>query len=265
MLVIKSIHITCYQENTWGRVYVTYSVDGQQAFIFKNWIKGEEHTYKGVGMIEMEPSYKWFSDSNKHIFSKTADVLNGSADHLTLTPPKFAAKYGTPSKILKKLLIELKANIGEPVIKRRHWYIDVQQTPILSPIVVGKNSNIYLPTYDTEISLDPLHKTVYILFLSHPEGLLLKHFINHEQEIGSIYNKIRREGEKFKIQSSIKKLSDARNNSLLEKIARIKNLIYSELGEILGKYYTISGSRGKEYRILLPKTLIKLDEWQQAQ
>ena len=42
------------------------------------------------------------------MFSSYKDILNGVADHLYLTTPNYKAQYGTPSIILKRLLIELK-------------------------------------------------------------------------------------------------------------------------------------------------------------
>jgi hypothetical protein len=67
------------------------------------------------------------------------------ADNLYLTTPNYKEKYGTPSIILKRLLIELRANIGEPLADRSGWY-QGYQTPevILSPIVITANYKIYL-------------------------------------------------------------------------------------------------------------------------
>ncbi len=250
---IQSIHITTFQESTWGRVYVQYEQNGEQFYVFKNWLKFEEKVFKGEGDLMDEPAYTWFTDANRQVFTEQ-DVLSGKADGLYLTPPKWKEEYGTPSKILKRLLIELKANIGEPVANRRGWF-EKSQTPeiVLSDVVINANYSITLPFYDLEIQLPALVKLVYLFFLKHPEGVKVVDLADHTAELLSIYEKISVGSDKEKAAKSIEALVNPTENSLHEKISKIKKIFTDELGEKLAAYYIISGSKGEPYKIALPQ------------
>src|SRR5690554_8099523 len=104
------VGVTTFQERTWGRVFVQYEKNNELFFAFKNWMKFEENTYFGKGKLEDERAYNWFLSENINIFKNSKDVLNGAADDLFLTPVEYKEKYGTPSVILKRLLIEIRAN-----------------------------------------------------------------------------------------------------------------------------------------------------------
>ena len=84
---IKSIHITTYQQSTWGRVYVCFEKDNQTFYAFKNFLEFKELNYIGDGNIENEPAFTWFEQNKQFSFS-LEEVLSGNADHLFLTPDK---------------------------------------------------------------------------------------------------------------------------------------------------------------------------------
>lgn len=269
---IKSIHITEMHEKTWGRVYIQYEQNNQDFFIFKNWLYFDEKTYKNLGNLDSAAEsfnneeigkhhsiYLWFPVEKRHTFLNYKDVLNGSADNLYLTTPNYKAQYGTPSVILKRLLIELRANIGEPLANRTGWY-ERYQTPevILSPIVITAKYKIHLLLYENlEIKLEPLIKLVYLLFLNHPEGIVLVNIGDYEKELSDIYSKITKSDDLAKIQRRVSELTNLTGNSLHEKISKIKNNFVDELGEKLAKNYYIYGNPGEAYKINLSPTLIQ--------
>jgi hypothetical protein len=269
-ITIKSVHITEMHEKTWGRVYVQYEQDNEEYFILKNWLFFDEKTYKSIGSLLVDETieengirphhvYLWFPSEKRHVFQNYQDVLNGAADDLYLTTPNYKEKYGTPSVILKRLLIELRANIGEPLAYRSGWY-QRYQTPeiILSPIVISENNKIYLSLYENlEIKLEPLIKLVYLLFLNHPEGIVLVNIGDYEKELSDIYSKITKSDDLAKIQRRVSELTNLTGNSLHEKISKIKNNFVDELGEKLAKNYYIYGNPGEAYKINLSPTLIK--------
>jgi hypothetical protein len=257
---ILSVHITERQEDTWGRVYIQYEVDGTVYFIFKNWLKFKEHTFKGFGNLLDEPSFTWFELSKRHEYPNEHSILAGEADILELTNAKFKMEYGTPSKILKRLLIELKANLGEPIENRRGWFNRLPKELVYSPILVKANNQIWLTAYETEIELEPLHKVVYLLFLKHPEGIVFNQIDTYKAEIEDLYRRIRPDGVKDKIIKSLNNLTTTKkDNSLHEKISKIKKYLITELGEVLAEKYIIKGSKNEAYRINLPEDQIKFE------
>ena len=90
-------------------------------FNFKNFINFSEHNYIGDGELENEPAFSWFEIDKRYTFTKE-EVLSGKADNLFLTPDSRKSLYGTPSKLLKRLLIDIYSNNLTPVEKRRGWF-----------------------------------------------------------------------------------------------------------------------------------------------
>jgi len=258
---IKGVYITEMQEKTWGRVYMVYVEEHTEKYIFKNWLKFKEKTYKGEGNIVNEPSFTWVNTSLQHFFSDYLDVLNGKADNLNLTTPNFKNEYGTPSVILQKLLIELKANIGESVANRRGWFLEEQNKQVvLSSVLVNPKGTITLVDYfNYELKFEPILKTLYLFFLQHLEGCRLSELYLHKTELLDIYTLLNPNKNKEKMQETIDVLVTVSNNSLHEKISKIKNKIKSELNEDLCNYYAITGVPGEKYMINLPFNLVVLN------
>ena len=258
---IKSIHITEQQEKTWGRVYIQYKLNGELCFIFKNWLKFDEKTFKGIGDLNEIENYNWFAENKRHIFSDYKEVLNGKADILILTTPEFKEKYGTPSKILKKLLIELAANIGEPIENRKGWFVRYQKPEIiLSPLVLKNDLRITLPLYnDLELKFKPKLKLLYLLFLNHPEGIRLKEIENYKKELTSIYSNISKSPEETSVTKVVDSLINFQENSLNETLSKIKKYLIDELGEAISESYQIQGISGEPYKIRLSSSLITIE------
>lgn len=258
---ITKILITEQQEKTWGRVYIQYQLNGELWFIFKNWLKFDEKIFKGIGDLNEIESYSWFAENKRHIFSDYKEVLNGKADNLILTSPEYKEKYGTPSKILKKLLIELAANIGEPVENRKGWFARYQKPEItLSPIVLSKDFKILLPMYnELELKFNPKLKLLYILFLKHPEGIRLKEIDGYYKELISIYTTIGKSPEEKAVKKVVGSLTDFNENSLNETLSKIKKFLIDELGATISESYQIQGVSGEPYKIGLDSALIKIE------
>jgi hypothetical protein len=116
---IVQIGITEIQDATWGRVYIDYKEDDVYKFVFKNWIKFEEHNFNGAGSFGTEPAFTWFT--SRQITTDYMAVIEGEYDDLVLTPSNHRASYGTPSKIVIHLLNDLDMGIMEDINNRRGW------------------------------------------------------------------------------------------------------------------------------------------------
>jgi hypothetical protein len=263
-ITIKSIHITEYQQATWGRVYVQYEQDNKELFVYKNWLQFVEKTFNDEGSLTIDTSakaedgrskhvYFWFEANKRHVYENYKDVLDGKADHLYLTSEKYRKEYGTPSIILKRLLIELKANLNEPAKNRIGWFERFYKPNlVLSPIVVSGDYEIRLSLYDNfEINFEPLLKLVYVLFLNHPEGIVLAKLKTHKDELFKIYLNLMKDDDYEKLQARIDKLIDRDGNGLHEKISKINKIFKDELGDKISPYYQITGSKEQPYKINL--------------
>ena len=105
-----------------------------------------------------------------------------------------------------------------------------------------------------KVKMEPLVRAVYLLFLRHPEGIVLKHLPDYRQELTRIYQKVRPGGLTARAQKSLDMVTDPTCNSINEKCARIKRAFAELTHQSIAPYYSISGKRGEAKRILLPRT-----------
>lgn len=143
----------------------------------------------------------------------------------------------------------------------------VMPKPKLSKLVVTKDLRIFLPDYDNmEITMEPLVKAVFLLFLKHPEGIMFKELPEYRRELAEIYGRIK--GARvlrnlFGIRSydkSIINATDPLNNSINEKCARIRAAFLLKFQESLAENYFITGKRGEPKTIKLPRNMVEWEE-----
>lgn len=257
---IKSVYITTFQQSTWGRVYVCFEKDNQLFYAFKNFINFAEHNFLGGGEIIDEPAFHWFSEEKRFEFSDN-EVLEGKADHLFLTPDKYKQLYGTPSILLKRLLIDIYSNNLTPVEKRRGWFEHFHIPAIrLSELHITKDfKQLVLTDFQTELVLEPLMKTLYVFYLKHPEGVKRTELVDYTDELQLIYTQITNKSDLEKVNKSIESLVDNSGKSFDEKISKIKKYLTDLLGEKIAENYTISKSETEEYKIKIDFEKIKFD------
>ena len=100
-----------------------------------------------------------------------------------------------------------------------------------------------------EIEMEPLVKAVYLLFLSHPEGIVLKCLPDYQKELTELYLLLRPYGLTSRVKKSIMDVTNPTQNSINEKCARIRKLFSSVLPQSVARYYAISGKRGEAKKI----------------
>ncbi len=135
----------------------------------------------------------------------------------------------------------------------------------LSRLVVTNDCRIILPDYNNmEIKMQPLVKSVYLLFLRHDGGILFKHLSDYRDELHQIYNKVRTcsappvGATNEQILNSIRLVADPLSNSINEKCTRIREAFISRFDDNMAKYYYVTGRRGEPKRITLPRNMIEV-------
>lgn len=126
----------------------------------------------------------------------------------------------------------------------------------LSTIRITKDYRIYLPLYQKDIELPPIQKSIYLLFLKHPEGIYFKELSNYETELYLIYRKLAVRGVNAKHIGTIKDIVNPLSNSINEKCSLIKKRILAILDDSLAKHYYISGGKGEIKKIDINPTMI---------
>ena len=100
-----------------------------------------------------------------------------------------------------------------------------------------------------EVEMEPLVKAVYLLFLSHPEGIVIKCLPDYRKELTELYLFLKPYGLTDRVKKSIIDVTNPTQNSINEKCARIRKLFSSLLPKSVARYYAISGKRGEPKKI----------------
>jgi hypothetical protein len=107
---------------------------------------------------------------------------------------------------------------------------------------------------NTEVKMEPLVKAVYLLFLSHPEGIVLKYLPDYRKELTELYLRLRPYGMSERVMHSIEDVTNPTLNSINEKCARIRKAFAGVLSQSVVRHYSISGKRGEAKKIDLVRT-----------
>ena len=136
----------------------------------------------------------------------------------------------------------------------------VEERPTLSRLVIDKDFRIFLPDFNNiEITMQPLPKAVFFLFLQHPEGIPFKQLDYYFPELLEIYKHVGNREIEENILHSIGEITDPTKNSINEKCSRIREAFLKHFDAAYAQYYYITGKRGEPKKITLPRELV---DWQ---
>ena len=126
----------------------------------------------------------------------------------------------------------------------------------LSKLHITKDGTILLADYQKEVKMEPIVKTVYLLFLNHPEGIAFKYLPDYRKELTDLYQKIKPFGLTERAIRSIEDVTNPLLNSINEKCSRIRAAFLSEVDPSLLEQYIITGKGGEVKKILLSRDLV---------
>lgn len=193
-------------------------------------------------------------------------LYNASPYHPYIENPEDNADYDFDSES-KKLIDEIKERveilmqkgINEMILKSILSIDSVE----LSRLVITNEYKIFLPDYNNlEITMYPLPKAVYFLFLNHPEGILFKHLPDYRDELIAIYKKVSGRENIEDMEKSINDVVNPTLNSINEKCSRIREAFIRHFDEAIAKNYFITGDRATPKKINLNRSLVILEEVQ---
>jgi hypothetical protein len=138
----------------------------------------------------------------------------------------------------------------------------VRMTVKPSPLQVTPDARILLTDYKKEVRMLPIDKVVYIFYLRHPEGISIKSLTDHKEELMGLYARVSGKTELTdKQKESVERLCDPTDNSINEKLSRIRKSFCAEVHESVADSYVVKGSRGEDRYISLDEELIELGDW----
>ena len=164
------------------------------------------------------------------------DYLAGKVDEMD------AAALLEAMSLIRKRLSELEAFEGMDEGER---------------ILVTKDLRILLPDrFDTEIRMRPLVKTVFLLFLRHPEGIRYGDLKDYRDELTGLYKGITRRSDPERLQASIDRLVSPGDNAIHENAAKLAATLAGYFRPEQLPAYTLTGKAGAPKRIRLDRTLV---------
>ena len=131
----------------------------------------------------------------------------------------------------------------------------------ISPILFDDKFNISLPLYpNVTITLEPLPKTLYILFLQHPEGIVLKDIQMYEDELKMIYSHVSGRKNPSVINRMFRSLTDPTENPLHKNLSMIRKCFTSKLNYNIARNYIPAHGRTKAHNIPIESEYVILPE-----
>ena len=131
----------------------------------------------------------------------------------------------------------------------------------VSPIMFDDDFNISLPLYpNVSITLEPLPKALYILFLHHPEGIVLKDIQSYETEFKRIYIQVSGRKNPTVINRMFRAITDPTENLLHQNLSIIRRSFTSKLNYNIACNYIPAHGRTKAHNIPLESEYVILPE-----
>ena len=131
----------------------------------------------------------------------------------------------------------------------------------LSTVFITNDYRIFLKDYGMkEIVMPPLPKSLFILFLRHPEGILFKQLSDYHDELLSIYRNVTVHENIDRAIESIRAMTDPMNNSINEKCSRIRAAFLEVITDDLAQNYYVTGKRGEPKKIIIDRSLVEFQK-----
>ena len=116
---------------------------------------------------------------------------------------------------------------------------------------------ILLEDFDRkEVKMDKLTKAVFLLYLKHPEGIRYKELSDYQWELEKIYSSITGRDDLDSIRKSVADLCDPLNNSINEKVSKVKKAFRDAVDDRVARFYYIDGKKGTAKRIALDRDFV---------
>lgn len=156
--------------------------------------------------------------------------------------------------VIRQVLAIIEGIRNQMLFKNR-WKLDPKPVKLQ---VKGENKRIIFPELgNLEVKLTPLEKTLFLLFLNHPEGIRLVDLSDFRPELKMIYRGLYNGSDPGLVDFNIISLSDPLSPSTSQKLSKIKSKFINALGADLARFYYPIGENSQPRKIQLERVLIE--------
>lgn len=226
--------------------------------LFNNVIGVSDAFYEKNSKGDFSSFFKEFEDYLAEISNEEGDLMIANAPPVVDLTEKLDEEAVQIVNDLKEKLATL-TDSGQllfivPILKD---LLDKQTEKIdfksISKIKIDKQNKILLPYFKKEVELSHLTKSVYFLFLKHPEGINLKELENFKKELLTIYISVSNQLDHDKMIKSVEDVVNLETKAIYTHLSRIKSAFYKIMDASHANHYIISGN-GEENRKVLFNT-----------
>jgi hypothetical protein len=147
---------------------------------------------------------------------------------------------------------------------RRRGFLNYHRLVLFnSPIklhVLGINLDVFIEDGELfKIPLTPLEKVVYLLFVCNIDGIAINNLAKYQDWMNFVYSKIAATKSPLISSKSIQQLTNPIDNSISEKISRVRSKIKKLTSHIASTTCSIEGPRGGKRQITISRSNIIFD------
>ena len=133
------------------------------------------------------------------------------------------------------------------------------EIPASCQLQVDENFNISLPMNgNVTIEMEPLPKALYLLFLRHPEGIVLKNISDYRAELECIYRRVSRRRNPTVIHRLIGEITNPAGNLLHKNLSIIRAAFLKKIAPEAAQLFVPVRNRGRAQYVLLDASRMKL-------
>ena len=116
-------------------------------------------------------------------------------------------------------------------------------------LVVEGRGRIYFPDFKVKVYLNPIERTLYYLFLNHPEGIISDDLVVHWKELCQIYSRESTFSDSEFREDKIESLCSESKTVFYATVSRIKRKFYEAVGNLNAEPFIIKKEKGGRYKV----------------
>ncbi len=259
-----------YNENNW---FGAIDDEHQNGFVHTHgWVNllgsDLEDTYPIAYHIILNILISSMFESNAEVMEKVHQVPRGCIMDFCMDKAQVTHKLRTGDLcedclgIIKGSQVDMKVvlyslKIFDKISHATKFINRIKYLEVPFPLLIQSNApnwgrNYYLG--NREINLSPVLKTIYQLYLNHPEGIPLHNWDEHDEEIRSLYANVANRDSLELQENTVNNIINNDNKS--EYLSRIRRIFKNLVGDDISKHYTIEQENNGNFKIGLDRSLV---------
>ena len=115
--------------------------------------------------------------------------------------------------------------------------------------IVCTNGHIFFQDYRVNVYLNPVERTLYYLFLNHPEGIASDDLVVHWKELCRIYSRESTFADSDFREDKIESLCSESKTVFYTTVSRIKRKFREAVGNLNAEPFIIKKEKGGKYKV----------------